>query len=153
MSRHAGAELTRIESAGYEQNRVANRLRLQSPHTHPVQQLIRRIGGGQQLRVDIRIGHTRLAIRLGKNDLANRSFQGPTMVDQVMRQPIEQLLMAGGRALQAEVVGAGYDAATEVMLPQPVDQNPCGQRVVGRGSTGGGRDLSQSDPDEPNSGD
>ena len=57
-------------------------------------------------------------------------FQPPPMVDQIASQIIEQLRMRGRLARRTELVGRGHDSAAEMVLPEPVDDDPR-QQVTG----------------------
>src|SRR4029077_13176751 len=56
--------------------------------------------------------------------------EAPVMVHQFAGQPIEQLGMAGGRALRPEVVVGLDQAAAEIHLPDPVDRHSGRQWVA-----------------------
>ena len=47
-------------------------------------------------------------------------------------QPIEQFGMRGKASLDSEVARRAHQTAAEVMLEHPIDDHPCGERVVGR---------------------
>ena len=53
-----------------------------------------------------------------------------TRIDELARQPVEQFRVRGQLAELAEVVGAGHDAAAEVVLPEAIDHHARRQRVV-----------------------
>ena len=48
----------------------------------------------------------------------------------VSREPVEQFRVGRGRAHPAEVVGRVDQTPAEVLLPDPVDDRPPGQRVL-----------------------
>jgi hypothetical protein len=54
-----------------------------------------------------------------------------------MSQPVEQFGVAGPFAQDAEVAASGHQPAAEVVLPDTVDHDPRGQRVVARGDRTG----------------
>ena len=54
----------------------------------------------------------------------------PAPVHELAGQPIEQLGMAGGGALRAEVVVGLDQAAAEIRLPDPVHGDPGRQRIA-----------------------
>ena len=56
-------------------------------------------------------------------------LEAPALVEQLDRQPVEQLRVAGRRALGAEVVFGFDDAEPEELLPEAVHDNPRRQRV------------------------
>ena len=57
--------------------------------------------------------------------------------DKFGRQPVEQLGMGGRLAQPAEIAGRADQAATEMILPDPVDDDASRQRIVGPGQPSG----------------
>ena len=72
----------------------------------------------------------RLAIGRRAHDQPVDRLLAPAAIHQLAGQPVEQLGMAGGRALGAEVVVGLDQAAAEIGLPDPVDRDPGRQRVA-----------------------
>ena len=54
-------------------------------------------------------------------------------VDEPFGQEVEQLGVGGGLAPGSEVAGGGHQSGAEVLVPDPIDQHPGGQRVVRAG--------------------
>ena len=50
-------------------------------------------------------------------------LERPAVFDQFDGQPVEQFRVRRGFAVGAEVVGRGDEAAAEVMLPKPIDDD------------------------------
>ena len=64
-------------------------------------------------------------------------LEPPAVLDERRRQPVEQFGMAGAVALGAEVVDRLHQPGAEVVLPEPVDDHPGRQRMLGRGQPAG----------------
>ena len=64
-------------------------------------------------------------------------FQLPAALDELGGEPVEQLRMAGLFAEAAEVAGRAGEAAAEVVLPDAVDDDAAGQRIVRPGQPAG----------------
>ncbi len=64
-------------------------------------------------------------------------FETPAVLDQLGGQPVEQFGMRGAAAVEAEVVGRIDQAHAEVIMPQPIDDHPREQRIVGMGDPRG----------------
>ena len=60
-------------------------------------------------------------------------FEALAILDEVGRQPVEQLRMAGSFSQVTEVAGRFDDAFAEMVLPDPVDDDARRQWVVRRG--------------------
>ena len=135
MRRHPWTELARVESAGNEQHRVANRLGRQSPNTHSMQQPVGRINGRDPLGIAVR--HWR---RCPGDTFGTKQFVRIVCLrDQPLEmkscgKPIKQLRMAGRFALRAEVVHGRYNPTTQQMVPETIDDHSRGQRVIGTGN-------------------
>ena len=60
-----------------------------------------------------------------------QGLQGPSPVDQVQGQPVQQLVIAGtGDCRHSEIVGIGNQPDAEVPLPDAVGNHPGGQGMV-----------------------
>ncbi len=58
-------------------------------------------------------------------------LQAPVLANQLPSQPVEQFRMRRQRPGAAEIARGCHQSLSEVVLPQAVDQNPRGERVVG----------------------
>ena len=85
-------------------------------------------------RVDLRVGG--LAVGRRHQDALVQLLQGPAVVHEAHRQPVEQLGVRGLLRHVAEVVGGRDDAGAEVMEPDAVDEHAGRQRV---GAVGDGQ--------------
>ena len=56
-------------------------------------------------------------------------LEPPAALDIGRRQPVEQLGMRRRRAVEPEVAGRGHDPAAEMIVPEPIDHHPRGQRI------------------------
>ena len=70
-------------------------------------------------------------IRRAGDDQPVHRLQAPASADQLGGQPVQQLGVRRLFAHRAEVAGRGDESAAEMMLPEPVDDHPRGQRVFG----------------------
>ena len=73
----------------------------------------------------------RLAIGRRGQDQPVQRLELPAARDEFGRQPVEQLGVAGGLAQPAEVARRADQAAAEMVLPDPVDDDAGRQRIVG----------------------
>src|SRR5690606_32851019 len=79
----------------------------------------------------------------GSEDFTMEPLHRPAPLHELGREPVEQFGMAGAFAELAEVGGGGDEAAAEVVLPDPVDEDAGGEGVVrprqraGQGEAGG----------------
>ena len=79
----------------------------------------------------------RLAVGVAEHDHPVERLEPPTVPHEGRGQSVEQLGMAGPVSMGAEVVQCLHQPDTEVMGPDPVDDDPRGQRVFGRGEPAG----------------
>ena len=63
----------------------------------------------------------------------------PVTGDELARQPVEQLRVAGGRRLRAQVVRVVDQAPAEMSLPNSIDDDPRDERIVRIGEPAGQR--------------
>lgn len=61
------------------------------------------------------------------------SFQRPSLREQFIGQPIEQLRMRGMAATESEVAGCFHQPGTKVVVPQPIHDDSASQRIRRRG--------------------
>ena len=87
--------------------------------------MVLRIVGGV-VRILVRRGHL---VGLGRHHQAVHLFDAPAFARKLNRQPVEELGVGGWVTHHTEVVERGDDAASEVMVPDPVHEHTCGQRV------------------------
>src|SRR6266567_5821969 len=57
-------------------------------------------------------------------------FEVPFLGNEFRRQPIEQFGMRGQRALRAEIVFRLHEAASEILLPDAIDDDPGSERIL-----------------------
>ena len=119
----------RVELAADGEHGVADLLGVE-PMDHPLpdQSILRvhRAGRGElRLRPP-----GRLAVRRRGQDHPMDRLPAPPSGHELARQPVEQLGMAGRLPQPAEVAGSADQAASEVILPDPVDDHPGRERVV-----------------------
>ena len=68
-------------------------------------------------------------------------FLIPAVLHEISGQPVEQLRVGGGFAVEAEVARRVHDALPKVVLPDAVDEHPGGQWVLSVGQVGGVSDA------------
>ena len=71
-----------------------------------------------------------LPVSITEHDPAVKSFEFPTVLDEGGGQPIQELRMGRVFAQETEVVGTSNQALAEVFLPNTVDDDSRGKRVV-----------------------
>ena len=57
----------------------------------------------------------------------------PTTVDKTPRQPVQQCGMRGNIPAHTEIIGTADQPVSKVSLPNPIDQNPRREWVIGLG--------------------
>ena len=62
-----------------------------------------------------------------------KTFEIPTVFDEIGREPIEEFLMGRGRSGAAKIVGVPGDRFAEVILPDAIDDGAGSERVFGMG--------------------
>ena len=70
-----------------------------------------------------------LAVGAGGDDEAVDVFEAPVFGEEFGGEPVEEFGVGGGGALHAEVVFGFDEAASEVLLPDAVDDDACGEGV------------------------
>ena len=60
----------------------------------------------------------------------HRRLDVPAVLDELYRQPVEQLRMTGRFALGAKILGRLHDPGTEKLLPVTIDRHARSQRVL-----------------------
>ena len=60
-------------------------------------------------------------------------LERPARVNQTVCEPIEKLWVSRSVPHSAKIVGSSDEPAAEMVLPDPVDDHSCGQRVCGIG--------------------
>src|SRR5687767_11537825 len=58
-----------------------------------------------------------------------QTLQPPAAFDELGSEPIEQLRMRRPRTLKTKIAGRSNDPATEVILPDAIDQDASSQRI------------------------
>ena len=123
---HPGPVHPRIAGAAHPQHRVADFLGGQPAHFESGEQVVRRIrfqGFGRR--------RGRGLIGLRGQDQTVQPLETPAVLNEMPGQPIEQFGMGGSGSLDSEVARRAHQTAAEVMLEYPIDDHPCGERVVG----------------------
>ena len=64
-------------------------------------------------------------------------FQRPTTVNEFSNQEIKQLGMCGKRSHLAEIRWRIDESLAEMMLPDTINDHPCGERMIGTGQVFG----------------
>ena len=77
------------------------------------------------------VGEAGAAEGVGHHDLADHGFGGPALTQIFGGEPVEELGVGGFGSGDAEVGGGGDDAGSEEVVPDAVDHDPGGERVVG----------------------
>ena len=137
---HARPAERRLEFAADGEHRVADLLGIE-PTARPLpEQSVLGIDPPGVGKISRSRSRRRLSVgRRGQDHPMNRlpvASPGPT---NSRRQPVEQFGMAGGLAQPAEIAGSANQAASEVILPDPVDDHPGRERVVGPAEPAGQR--------------
>ena len=77
------------------------------------------------------VGGLRVALKgFGTHDELQHGFDGATAVDETLREEVEQFGMRGQVAEFAEVIDTGDDTTTKDVMPEAVDDDARGERVV-----------------------
>ena len=124
---HAGTAHLGVQQSGNRKCRVTQRLGGQAQANLPGEKPVRGVLVAQVVPRD-----RRLPVGRGGRDQAVDVLHPPTRVDELRRQPVQQLRMRRGFAPQAEVVGSRDEARAEVFLPDPVDRDAGSQRIIPR---------------------
>ena len=117
-----------VEAPGELQQGVANRLDLKAAPVHPPEEPVLLVDGGVG-----RVVVARQPVRARQHDVAVELLERPAALDEAARQPVEKLGMGGFTADRAEVARRVDDAAAEVPVPDAVDDDSRGERVLGVG--------------------
>src|SRR5438067_4633287 len=80
---------------------------------------------------------TRLLIRAREHQEPMQGFDGPSVFDEAMGEPVEQLGMRRRFAQPAEITRRANEALPEVMLPKTVDQDAGRQGMIRGGQPTG----------------
>ena len=129
---HAGAAHPGIQLARDGQHGVADALGVEPAAVHPAEQGVLGVLGRQ-----LGDGLARLAIgRRGHHQPVDR-LEPPAAGDQLGGEPVEQLGMRGRLAPNAEIARRRHDPPAEMVLPEPVDDHPGRQGIVGLGEPAG----------------
>ena len=72
-----------------------------------------------------------MLIRVAEDDQAVNRLQPPAAFDERGREPVEQFRMTGTFSLQSEIIGRLDEADSEMLLPQPIDDDSRGERMIG----------------------
>ena len=125
--RAAPADLP-IQQATHPESVVANHLGIQPPAALSCEKSIVRIAQSQIGRIN-----GSLSVRAGQHHQLDHVFDIPSAVDELDGQPVEQFGMVRRFALCSEIFEAARQTSPVEQLPQPVDEDARGERVVARG--------------------
>ena len=122
---YAWSAYGRCQQSGRRERRVADDFRFQAEAVLAGKQAVARIDGG-------RIGAIgrRLPVGGRVQDQTVNVLEVPATADELRREPVEQLWVAGWIALRAKIVLGLYDPQTEIALPESVHGDPGRERVV-----------------------
>ena len=76
---------------------------------------------------------TLLLVGCREQDQPVQVLDAPSRVDQLGRQPVQQLWVRWGSPHGSKVIRCGNDAVTHVVMPEPVHEDASGERVLGGG--------------------
>ena len=107
---------------------VAQRFGIEPADVLPPEKLVLGIDGGRPSAVS----RDDLPIRGRHHDQSMQFLDRPAALHELDGQPIEQLGMRRPCAAVAEIVRRRDEARAEMLLPDAVDDDPRGPRVVGR---------------------
>jgi len=66
------------------------------------------------------------------HDQAVDVLDAPSFFDELARQPVEQVGMGRALAARAEILGRLHQADAEMLLPEPIDDDACRERMSRR---------------------
>ena len=118
----------KIERPGDQADGVADLFGVEALPVLTPEIAVLRVGGG--VGGNVRAGQL---ISLGEQDQLVQLLNGPAVFDEAGGQVVEQFRMGRGGAANAEIRGGRDDAFPEMVMPDPVDHDPGGQRVSGIG--------------------
>ena len=99
--------------------------RIEAARVHAPEEAIVRVGEV----VDLDVLRIELIDAAG-DDALDEPLDAPAVSDELPGEVIQQLGMGGRGGAGSEVVHAFDEAATEEVVPEPVDRDPRGERVV-----------------------
>ena len=124
----ARAALLEVQEPAHREHGVAEPFAFETAAVHAPYEAV--------LGIDLRRVGTPLAglavSRRGDHELVD-GLEAPAAGHEIAREPIEQLGMRGRVADDAEIAGRGDDAAAEMVLPEPIDDDACRQGMIGAG--------------------
>src|SRR5207253_64518 len=121
----AGPEEARIEFAADREQCIANDLGRQAARRVPPDELVVAIEPAARWL----FGRALLIDGAGENELMHR-LEAPAVGDKLACQVIKQLRMGRSFTAHAEVAWRSDEAATEMMLPEPIDDD-ARQQIAG----------------------
>ncbi len=122
---HAFAPDLPVQQAADRERAVAHELGIQAP--------ARLAGKPPVVHARFRHGGPELGglpVGFAFHDQPRQVLHVPAALHELDRQPVEQVRMAGPGTLVAQVVEYLREAAAKIQVPQPVDEDPGGQRIV-----------------------
>ena len=115
-----------VEFAGHRQHGVAHRFVFEPAAVEAPQQAVVRVAGDLLWRRT-----AGLLVGGRSHDEAVQPLDRPAVLDEIAGQPVEQVGVGRRLGAQAEVAGGLDQSAAEVVGPDPVDDDPRGERIVG----------------------
>ena len=124
----AGAAHRQVECARRGEHGIADRLSLQPPPVLPPEETVVGVG-----RCGILAGCRNLPVGAAGHDQPVQVFERSAAIAKHTGEPVEELRVRRLAPHPAEVVGGVDEAASEVVVPDAVDQAPPDQRIGGIG--------------------
>ena len=114
-----------IQVSARRKQRIAPRLDFETPPVHAPEQFVVAVHfAGARVEA---VAH--LVSRREHNGSVQR-LHGPALLDELLREPVEQRRVRGPLAERAEVARGAHEAGAEVMLPEAVHHHARGERVL-----------------------
>ena len=119
-----------VQFTGGHQKSIAQLLGRESARREVGEQLVIGVLSSKSLHLPV---VTRLPVGPRSHDEPVHALEGPPLLHKIGCQPIQQVRMGGPRALGSEIVGVPREALAKVMLPDPIHDDPRGERITGIG--------------------
>ena len=121
----SGAPHLQVQLSRNGQDGVPNRLCLEAARRKPpeVARVLIDLGELGHVTARLPVGHRH-------HDLFVEGLPAPAQHLDAPGQPVEQLRMCGARSVEAEIVGSRDQPGPEMVVPDPVCQDPGGQRIL-----------------------
>ena len=118
----------RVQGAGGQEDRIANLFGFETAAGEVRQVLILGI-----FFAGVHAAVGGLAVSRGEQYHAVELFDTPAFFDEFQGEPIEEFRMTGSGATGTVVASRRDNATTEVVLPDAIHHDPCGEGIVGTG--------------------